>query len=109
MMMDQSVNVTAKSENSFSGDVPIAVVIVTCICFFVFVLCQIYKIGFPLFSCFACFQECCCPKQSYTQPYRVQPDLRSQTNAINSADPTNIQKTIDQNWCTISVLPNATL
>ena len=112
-MMDQTVNVTAKSENTFSGgDVPIAVeIIITCIYFMPWLLFLYIVVGFPLFCCFACFYKCCCPKQSYPQPVRVQPDLRSQTNAINgaaaAATATNIQKTIDQNWCTISVLPNA--
>ena len=103
--MDQTVNVTAKSENTFSGgDVPIAVeIIVKCIYFMPWLLFLYIVVGFPLFCCFACFYKCCCPKQSYPQPVRVQPDLRSQTNAINgaaaAATATNIQKTIDQNWC----------
>ena len=106
-MMDQTANMTVNSENNISGgDFPV----VWKIFFYSTVLMTMMFFLFA-FLCFcACgwFYQCCQPMQSYPQPYRVQPDLRSQTNATNDATTTkNIQKTVHQNLCTISVLPNA--
>ena len=106
--MHQTGNVTAEPENPFSvedcRDFPIVWIIV-CTLF------VIYLVVCPSFCCFVCIHSVCCgsclPKSCYPQPYRVQPNLRSQNNAINGAAATNIHKTIDQKWCTISVLPNA--